>query len=320
MFLTPEVFINIFVNFLILIFSIFAFIVSNLVVKYFDMSSDTPLQYSLQRRTYLASTIVKFALFLKIPLLFYFIFTLDKLSNIIPGAMCAAGVITANIYGVWLLTLKILNIYLFGLWLLVNKEDLETKDYSFTKLKFKFFIPIFVLLTIEFVLEILYFGAIDVSKIVSCCGVLFNPVKTSALSLVLQIPREIIVTVFYTIFVFMLLSGFFKRYYLFSLLNLIFLPISILAIIVHFSPYIYELPTHKCPFCFLQKEYYYAGYFIYLTLFLGTFYGIAQGFERFILKKDPLFYHKSMIFNTIFVIIVTSYVFGYYLENGVWLF
>ncbi|WP_281951273.1 hypothetical protein [Nitrosophilus kaiyonis] len=320
MFLTPEVFINIFVDFLILIFCFFAFIIAIRIVLYFDFTKDTPLQYSLQSQSYLAQTVVKFAFFLKIPLIFYFIYTLDKLSNIIPGAMCAAGVVTANEYGVYLLALKIINIYLFGIWLLINSEDLKTKDYKFTKLKFKMFIIFFILLFVEFVLEILYFNGIDVSKIVSCCGVLFNPVKTSPISLILKIPHQYIVFLFYITFILILLFGYLKRAFVFSVLNIFFLFISILAIIVFFSPYIYELPTHRCPFCILQKEYFYIGYIIYANLFLGTFFGISQGVLKFFLKKEKNFYNKSLFFNFLFVIIVTSYVIVYFIKNGVWLF
>ncbi len=320
MFLTPEVFINIFVDFLIYIFFIIAFYISVQIVRYFDVQKDTFFQYALERRTYLVSVIVEFALFFKIILFFYFIFTLDKLSNIIPGAMCAAGVITANEYGVWLLAVKLLNLFLFGLWLLANKEDLNSKDYRFTKFKFKFFIFLFMFLSIEIFLEYLYFNSIDISKIVSCCGVLFNPVKTSAVSFLLEIPKEIVVSLFYLVFLLTLTSGILKKCLLYFLSNLIFILLSILAIIVFFSPYIYELPTHKCPFCFLQKEYYHIGYFIYSSLFLGTFFAYANWFEKFFFKKESQYFKISIFFNTIFVIIVTLYVLIYYLKNGVWLF
>jgi len=42
-----------------------------------------------------------------------------------------------------------------------------------------------------------------------------------------------------------------------------------MAILSFISVYFYELPTHHCPFCILQKEYGYVGYPLYLTLFGG---------------------------------------------------
>jgi len=320
MFLMPEVFINIFVDTTIYIFFLISLYIAILVVKYFDINKDTYLQYSLEKRTYLVSTIVQYGQFLKIVLFFYFIFTLDKLSNIIPGAMCAAGVITANRYGVGLLVLKVLNLYLFGLWILANRVDLNTKDYRFTKFKFKFFIAIFLLITIELILEFLYFNAIDISKIVSCCGVLFNPISSSSVSLLLQIPTKIVVIVFYSLFIIGLVAAYFKRRAIYCFLNILFLIFSILAIIQFFSPYIYELPTHKCPFCFLQKEYFFVGYIIYSALFLGTFFAFSEWFGAKFLKKELNFFKASIFFNLIFVMILTSYVFVYYIKNGVWLF
>ncbi len=316
MFVTPEVFINIFLDALIYIFLAVTFFIAIKVVRYFDIDQDTPLQYALERQAYLASTIIEFALFFKIILLFYFIYTLDKLSNIIPGAMCAAGVVTANTYGVWLLLLKLLNIYLFGIWLVINKEDLLTKDYRYTKLKFRFFLLIFIAVSMEFALEYLFFNALDVSKIVSCCGVLFNPVRQSAMAMLLQIRPLYLVALFYLNFLVLFIVQ--KRLYLFAALSASFLFVSLLAIIEFFSPYIYELPTHHCPFCFLQKEYHYVGYLLYLLLFLGTFIGVAAGVKKALGKNASVRY--ALFFDTLFVLIVSAYVVVYYLKNGVWLF
>ena len=61
---------------------------------------------------------------------------------------------------------------------------------------------------------------------------------------------------------------------------------SVVAIISFVSLYFYQLPTHHCPFCILQKEYYYIGYPLYAFLFAGSFLGIMVGVvERF--KKIP---------------------------------
>ncbi len=53
--------------------------------------------------------------------------------------------------------------------------------------------------------------------------------------------------------------------------------ISIASFISFISIYFYELPTHHCPFCILQKEYGYIGYFLYLLLLLGGLTGMGVG-------------------------------------------
>ena len=305
MFLTPQILINLLLDTLILIFLSIAFVIALRVVLYFNLEEDTPLQYSLQKEQYLASVIISFALFFKILLFFYFIYTLDMLSNIIPGAMCAAGVVTANEYGVFLLLVKLVNIYLFSFWLLLNFYDGSTKDYRYTKTKFTFFIFIFIFVVIEYILEILYFRGLDVNKIVSCCGVLFSPLKSSSLfAFFLKIPPHLGVAALYLLYIVILLS---KKWVL-RIAGALFLVTALIAIIQFFSPYIYELPTHHCPFCMLQKEYGYIGYFIYATLFLGTFAAMA-GYKRW-----------AVWLLGITLLILSYFVIGFYIKNGVWLF
>ena len=53
--------------------------------------------------------------------------------------------------------------------------------------------------------------------------------------------------------------------------------VSIAAIISFISLYIYELPTHHCPFCILQREYYFVGYPMYALLFIGVITGLGVG-------------------------------------------
>jgi len=89
------------------------------------------------------------------------------------------------------------------------------------------------------------------------------------------------------------------------------------SLIAFFGTYIYELPTHHCPFCFLQKDYYYVGYLIYILLFSGTFYGVAVGFVQS--KGNEKNYKISMIFITLYVVLVSLYPVFYFIKNGVWL-
>ena len=53
--------------------------------------------------------------------------------------------------------------------------------------------------------------------------------------------------------------------------------VSVSALISFISLYFYQLPTHHCPFCILQKEYYYVGYLLYVTLLGGVVCGASTG-------------------------------------------
>jgi hypothetical protein len=99
-----------------------------------------------------------------------------------------------------------------------------------------------------------------------------------------------------------------------------FLYIGYYAVTYFFSTYIYQLPTHQCPFCMLQKEYFFIGYFIWGSLFLGTFFGISSYILKISINKDLFYTYKySLIFNSIFIFLCSFYVIGYYLLNGVFL-
>jgi hypothetical protein len=51
----------------------------------------------------------------------------------------------------------------------------------------------------------------------------------------------------------------------------------LLSILSFISLYYYELPTHHCPFCILQKEYGYIGYPVYVALLGGAVSGMGVG-------------------------------------------
>jgi hypothetical protein len=53
--------------------------------------------------------------------------------------------------------------------------------------------------------------------------------------------------------------------------------VTILSILSFVSIYVYELPTHHCPFCLLQAGYNSIGYPIYIALFGGGISGLGVG-------------------------------------------
>jgi len=228
-------------------------------------------------------------------------------------------VVDATEFGTYLFILKILNIYLFGFWLILHYLDIKSENLPYTRLKFGFFIIAFTVFATEILLEIIMFNAIDVDKMVSCCGTLYSSSATSYISTIFLIDTDILLGLFYGNFAALVLFYFLKQKHLFSLLNLTFIIISIISLITFFGTYIYELPTHHCPFCFLQKDYYYVGYLIYTLLFVGTFNGITTGFLNDKNKTNKRSYNISLLFNFLYVLLITAYPIVYFIRNGVWL-
>ncbi|MCK9473117.1 hypothetical protein [Sulfurimonas sp.] len=315
MLFTPEVLTILILNTLFALFAIVAFVLSVKIFLNWNINSTSATQYELEKQSFLASTIIKYIFSIKVPLFLFFIFALDKISNVITGAMCAAGVVDATQTGTYLIILKIINLYLFAYWLKLHNQDMLSKNQPYTKLKFGLFILFFLFLMVEIVLEFTMFQSIEIDKMVSCCGSIYSSSSTSAISTLFTLDHSILLSIFYTNYLVMFIFYIFKNRYLFSLANIIFIPVSLVSLILFFGTYIYELPSHHCPFCFLQGDYYYVGYLIYFLLFMGTFQGLALGF----VKESNRSYKISLFFNSVYVILLSLYVALYYIKNGVFL-
>ncbi len=271
----------------------------------------------LENRSYLVMTIIFFVLLIKIVLLPYFVYTIDQLSDLIPGAMCGAGVIKANAYGNPLLGLKVIILFLSALWLTLNRLDLQEKSYPYLKLKSWFFILLFVFFSVEYLLDILYFTHIETINPVSCCSVIFGQTGgANGLPFGLNTPKLLIL--FYLLYALLLLTILSKR----SLMSigsvLLFAVVAYYAVVYFFGTYIYQLPTHQCPFCMLQDHYYYVGYLIWGLLLSGVFLAVDSALLQYFFKKPAKTLKRiSLLLLTLFVLICSAYVLVFYVRNGV---
>jgi len=319
MILTPEVLAIIIVNIIFIIFTLIAFIISIKISFQWNRDATTQLQYTLEKQSFLTATIIKYIFIIKIPLFLFFIFTLDKISFILPGAMCGAGVVDATAYGSPLFILKILNLYIFSYWLFLHNEDIKYENQPYTKLKFTLFNIASLLFITELIVEIMMFNAIDTTKIVDCCGTIYSSSATSYISDFFHIGNPILLAIFYSNFLFMISFYLLKKASLFAISNILFIITSIITLIVFFGTYIYEQPSHHCPFCFLQSDYYYIGYFLYTMLFIGTIFGIATGFIPSSNEIKERRYKISLTFNSFYLLSVSLYPILFYILNRVWL-
>ena len=137
--LTPEIIAILMLDGLFLFFSSIAFVLSLKLYWYWDRDATSLLQYRLEKESYLVGLIIKYIFMLKVPLFLFFIYTCDTLSGIITGAMCAAGVVNSVDFGLFLLLFKLLNLYLFGFWLLLHVRDVESELQPYIRQKSLFF-------------------------------------------------------------------------------------------------------------------------------------------------------------------------------------
>lgn len=132
--------------------------------------------------------------------------------------------------------------------------------------------------------------------------------------------KRIWVGLFYLFFIGIIMGHRFKNAAMMFVSNSFFLIFALMSLIAFFSTYVYELPTHRCPFCLLQKEYYYVGYVLYVFLFAGTFYGTSGAVMELLTKQSQhAYYRRSLVFNGLYVMMISFYPVSYFLKNGVWL-
>jgi hypothetical protein len=294
-----------------------AFVVSLKVLVKWDFESFTPFQFALERQAYLVSTIILFVFLMKFVLVVYFIFSIDTLSLLLPGAMCGAGVIKANVYGSYLLILKLFILFLLTLWLFIHFYDMHTKNHQWFKQKSWLFSLIFVFIALELSLDFSYFSNIDTHLPVSCCSALFGQLE-GANPLPFGLSISLLLILFYLLYFLVVLTLKSGYTVLYIITNILFVYIAYYAVVYFFGTYIYQLPTHKCPFCMLQAEYAYVGYLLWASLFMGTYMGLSNAVSALWLGKKDLRSEKIAVWLlSMFVLLCTAYVAVYYLRNGV---
>lgn len=252
------------------------------VLCHWDIASGSELQLRLERRTYLISTLLGFALWAEVLSLLLFVHTAESLSSQFVGAMCATGVLNANAYGFPTLLLKIAVFFLAALWLLLNRVDHQGYDYPLVRVKYGLLLLIAPLALTELALQTRYFLLLQPEVITSCCGSLFSAESHGVAAELAGLPARPTLYLFYGMAGWIVGVGLaFRRWPqlgpLFAASSVLGFATAIVAIIAFLSLYVYENPHHHCPFCLLKAGYDYIGYALYLPLFIATAAGLGAG-------------------------------------------
>lgn len=252
------------------------------IVRRWDLRSGSALQLDLERRTYLVSTIVAYVLAFELASLFLFIYTADALAPSFTGAMCAAGSLKADALGYPVLVLKVAGFVAAGMWLVVNHADANGSDYPLIRKKYALLLAFAPLIAAEALLQAVFFARLRPDVITSCCGSLFGRSGRGLGADLAELPPRATGIALYAVLALAVGTGvvFLRTRRLGAVLAAVSgvaLLVGVAAVIAFVSPYVYELPTHHCPFCLLQKEYRYIGYPLYAALLGGTLAGLGVG-------------------------------------------
>lgn len=265
------------------------------VLRRWDFDSSSAGQLELERATYLGSTLASYALGFQIVSALLFLFTVDDIHELFVGAMCATGSLNANPVGWTALAVKLLVLIVSPIWIVFDRLDRRAGDFPIIRIKFLALLPLVPLMAADLVLQIRYFTGLDPQIITSCCGALFSESGASLASEVASLPVRPMLIAFYGVAALFLaaalaclVSGSGLLRYLLVGLSLLILVVSLASIVSFLSLYVYELPTHHCPFDMLQKQYLFIGYPIYLFLFASVFFGLLPGLSRPLRKRPSL--------------------------------
>ncbi|WP_319529713.1 hypothetical protein [uncultured Cohaesibacter sp.] len=253
------------------------------VLRDWDIRSGHGRQIGLERKTYLVSTALGFVMLVELLSLILFVYNADRMAVLFTGAMCAVGTLNVNVYGFPALLTKLAVFFGAFVWLILNRVDGKARDYPLTRFKYGFLIALAPVMLASAGLQLMYFLNLETEVITSCCSQLFTP-EVSGIEAQLSSMDPVLALwmLFAGLGALSLMATLALRWHrlsgLYALLSPIYFIASLVAIISVVAPYIYAQPHHHCPFCILKPEYDYIGYGLYLSLFVGTGFGLAAGF------------------------------------------
>ena len=244
-------------------------------------ASNEESQLLLERRTWLVSSLIKYAFGLQIVTAVLFVFTADDIHRLFVGAMCATGSLNANLVGWLVLLTKGLLLFLAAFWVVINHLDQQTEDAPLVRVKYLSLLLILPIVGLDFYLQWSYFTGLRPEVITSCCGSLFSAEGESVASELAAMPAEVGIPLFFSVLACYLgclaaclaFRNPLLRHVQFVLSVLMFF-VALVSILSFMSPYIYQLPSHHCPFDMLQANYGFIGYPMYAGLFAATIYGM----------------------------------------------
>ena len=257
------------------------------VLRHWNPEADDRRQIALESQTWLAALLVRYALLLQIFSLFLLLAAASSFAKVLAGAMCAAGAFAANPLGLPALLVKIVAIFLSAWWLVLHHLDLSSEHSPLTRIKFTYLLLLSPLLLVDGGLVSLYLVQLEPDIVTSCCGVLFSPGGTNQTALLTPLESLPRLPVFLALATALLIAARLRQrrasatFCCADCLLLLGCPLFFflaLAVVTYdISPYIYALPSHRCPFDLFDRATGYIGFPLYASLFLATFVGAGSG-------------------------------------------
>ena len=271
------------------------------IFRFWNVDSDSELQIRLEEEVYLSAVLVEFGFAVQLLSVVMLVLAADYFSTILVGAMCAAGSLTANGYGIPALLVKLVTLFLSAAWIVCHKLDISSEHYPLVKRKYLLLFGILPLLFLDSILLFLYLYNLEPDIITSCCGVLFSDQESNGYNLLNVMPTSGLLTLYGAL---VIMTAFLTHRMsrqvgktgvvapltavsaLGSWAGLYFF--SLVVITVHTSPYVYAMPHHRCPFDLLKAPFQMVGYPLYFFLHGSVIGGISCAVAALVEKQKGL--------------------------------
>lgn len=263
-------------------YALYAAVAGVRILAGWEAGSPAEPQLWRERKTCLLSAMLELILLADLLCLAVFVTLAERLHGLFTGAMCALGTLNANPYGTPAVLVMLAGVVLCVVWLAVNRLDDRAPNTTLVRLKYAALVPVALVLGAQAILVVTFFLRLNPAVITSCCAVYFNDEGPGIGSEVAHLSPALMQPLFWGTLAATLGAGLrpsrgARWPHTYAVLSAAMLPIGLAAIFSFLSVAIYELPTHHCPFCLLQREYGYAGYLLYAGLLLGAVPGMATG-------------------------------------------
>lgn len=262
--------------------------VSGRILRSWDPASAGAGQLRLEREAELVATVVHVALGLLFVQAVLFLLLLDRLADLLAGAMCAVGVVRASSFALPALLAKGAALLAFTVWRTCHQADSGGEGFRFTRLKAGLLLGLVLPLAIgDFALQSALFVDLRPDAVTSCCATAFRLAPSPTQELLDSLTPTAALGLFLLGLALVLGTGLAAwrstarggRAQLLLAAHgtaaLLFFFVFLVAATALFSGYHYGSPAHRCPVCLLRGEEAWLGWPLYLALLAGVGQAVA---------------------------------------------
>jgi hypothetical protein len=236
---------------------------------------------ALERQSELAATLVRVAAIVQVVALVMSALAADRLSTAIRGAMCGYGVVQANGWGWPSVGATVFASLTAGVLLQLLALDRRVRGLDLMRPVAVACVVMAPVALADAALASAWLGGLDLSMVASCCSTNLDRLTAQASvfrdgprllatgGALLGIPLAVATALLAQRRPGPALVG------LAGATTLAVLPLTLGAIVLEVAPYVYEVPTHLCPFCLLKRDAHFIGYPLFGAIFLAVVWGVG---------------------------------------------